>query len=328
MKKILINLVLFMLVSMALFLPNQASEFVLDEINLYDKILLTHAKSPPKGWNTLSAPVFASFWLNQNKYIDKHISKKTIKIFAGQTKEEITKSLAKHLHLNQNKLLKAYKDLSVLKEGDIVSGHYTLSCKADENTTMYSLFTKSKEKFQAFKDKFYQKRTQNITFKEAVIIASIIHKETYHLKEMPLISAVIHNRLKKGMKLQMDGTLNYGKYARTIVTSERIKNDNSVYNTYKIKGLPPHPIGTVSLASLKASLNPASKEYLYFMLNKNGSHDFEVNYKAHLAHIKAFRKKNLPITTNIPNTTPKALKSTYNLGLANDVKIDWGKVNL
>ena len=312
MKKIVLSFFLFGFLS-------YASEFVLDKISIYDKILLTQEKTPSKGWNTLSSPVFASFWLHQNKYV-KHKKQKTIKIFAGQSKEELSQILAKYLHLDKNKLLKAYENLSVLKEGDIVSGHYTLSTQADENATMYKLFSLSKQKFQAFKDKFFPKRTVDINFKEAVIIASIIHKETYHLKEMPLISAVIHNRLKKGMKLQMDGTLNYGKYSRSIVTSERIKNDNSVYNTYKIKGLPPYPIGTVSLASLKASLNPASKDYLYFMLNKNGSHDFEENYQAHLAHIKSFKQKSKP-------KLKAPLQPSYNLGLG-AVSIDWGKVSL
>ncbi len=106
---------------------------------------------------------------------------------------------------------------------------------------------------------------------------------------MPLISSVIYNRLEKGMKLQMDGTLNYGKYSHTVVTPERIKSDESPYNTYKYKGLPPHPLGTVSLAALKASIKPAESNYIFFMLNPNGTHNFTATYKEHLKNIRAFR---------------------------------------
>jgi len=106
---------------------------------------------------------------------------------------------------------------------------------------------------------------------------------------MPLISSVIYNRLEKGMRLQMDGTLNYGKYAHTIVSPERIKNDESDYNTYKHKGLPPHPLSTVTIDALKASMRPKKTDYLFFMLNKDGSHNFAATYEKHLANIKAFR---------------------------------------
>jgi UPF0755 protein len=106
---------------------------------------------------------------------------------------------------------------------------------------------------------------------------------------MPLISSVIYNRLEKGMKLQMDGTLNYGPYAHTIVTPERIRNDTSEYNTYKHRGLPPHPLSTVTLDALKATMKPASSDYLFFMLNENGTHNFAASYDTHLENIRAFR---------------------------------------
>ena len=136
-------------------------------------------------------------------------------------------------------------------------------------------------------------------------IASIIQKETQDPKEMPLISSVIHNRLKKGMKLQLDATLNYGKYSHQIVTPERIQRDKSHYNTYRHKGLPPHPIGSATKEAILAALNPAQTEYLYFMLADKGTHNFAITYPEHLAHIRWYKaqkeKKNRE--TNRSNNT-------------------------
>ncbi|HIQ27451.1 MAG TPA: endolytic transglycosylase MltG, partial [Sulfurovum sp.] len=131
------------------------------------------------------------------------------------------------------------------------------------------------------------------------IIASIIQKESNNIDEMPLISSVIYNRLEKGMRLQMDGTLNYGKHSHTIVTSERIKTDTSLYNTYKHKGLPPAPLSSVSVDALKAACNPETSKYLFFMLTKDGTHVFADNYDEHLENVRAF--KNRPKDENITN---------------------------
>ena len=104
-----------------------------------------------------------------------------------------------------------------------------------------------------------------------------------------MVSSVIHNRLKKRMRLQMDGTLNYGKYSHIKVTPERIRDDNSTFNTYKHKGLPDSPIGAVSVSAIKAAIKPAKSKHLYFMKNKDGVHDFSDSFKAHRKNIKKAR---------------------------------------
>ncbi len=71
-----------------------------------------------------------------------------------------------------------------------------------------------------------------------VTLASVIQKEAASVDDMPLVSSVIQNRLKKNMRLQMDGTLNYGKYSHQKVTAARIRSDKTSYNTYKHRGLP------------------------------------------------------------------------------------------
>jgi len=120
---------------------------------------------------------------------------------------------------------------------------------------------------------------------------------------MPIIASVIENRLNKGMKLQMDGTLSYGKYSHKTITSKRIRKDTSYYNTYIHGGIPPAPLCTVSIEALRAALHPKKTNYLYFMLNKKGRHDFSASYKQHVKHIKAFRSKKKKKDSNTTQKT-------------------------
>jgi UPF0755 protein len=123
-----------------------------------------------------------------------------------------------------------------------------------------------------------------------VTIASIIQKESANNEEMPIVSSVIYNRLKKGMKLQMDGTLNYGKYSHIRITAKRIREDNSTYNTYIHSGIPAAPVCNVSREAIMAAIFPAKTDYLYFMKSKKGTHDFACNYSTHLRNIKRATK--------------------------------------
>ena len=84
----------------------------------------------------------------------------------------------------------------------------------------------------------------------------------------------------------MDGTLNYGKYSHIKVTPERIRKDTSRFNTYKHKGLPPSPIGAVSFDAIIAAIKPAQTDYLYFMKNNQGTHDFTKSYSTHRRNIE------------------------------------------
>lgn len=108
----------------------------------------------------------------------------------------------------------------------------------------------------------------------------------------------------------MDSTLNYGKYSHTVITPERIKEEKSLFNTYKYKGLPPHALGTMSIDALKAASKSQKGDYLYFMLNKEGKHDFTQTYEEHLKNVKAFKdylkeKKAQESNTTDSNTSTK-----------------------
>lgn len=124
---------------------------------------------------------------------------------------------------------------------------------------------------------------------EALIAASLIEKEAYFGDERPMISGVLVNRLNKSMLLQIDATVIYGMGAR--FTGSLHKEDlkeNTIYNTYIHKGLPPTPIAIPSLDSLKAALHPAQHDYFYYVARGDGGHQFSENYAQHeLAVTKA-----------------------------------------
>ncbi len=123
-----------------------------------------------------------------------------------------------------------------------------------------------------------------LTLTEWVTLASIIGKESGNREEKPLISAVFHNRMKHGMKLQSDPTAIYhleraGTPVKTVLRSHLQKD--TPYNTYRINGLPPGPIANPGIDSLRAALNPAQANYLYFVAKNDGTHEFSATLAAH-----------------------------------------------
>lgn len=130
-------------------------------------------------------------------------------------------------------------------------------------------------------DLLEQMERLDLTESEVVILASIIEKEGGPNEEKPLISAVFHNRLKKGMRLQSDPTVIYGmEDFDGNLRREDLKKETP-YNTYRIKGLPPGPICNPGLEAIRAALYPAPVKYLYFVSNNIGSHHFSTNLVDH-----------------------------------------------
>jgi len=119
---------------------------------------------------------------------------------------------------------------------------------------------------------------------ELVVMASIIERETKLATERPLVSSVIYNRLRKGMRLEIDATIEYVLPGNRFRLRNRDLRIDSPYNTYRNKGLPPGPISSPGLASLQAAANPADTPYIYYVLTgKDGSHTFAADSKTFLA---------------------------------------------
>lgn len=259
------------------------------EVTWLDKQMLRFRKTPDEGWYSVEPGNHGRLLFFQHLYKQKTNKTMDVVVYAGETKNELTARLANDMKLDKEDLLSKYKTLAHFEESDILAQRYTIARKADANATMQYIFLESRRKLEKFSKEYFKHTPALRELKIVHIIASIIQKESNSVKEMPLISSVIYNRLGKGMRLQMDGTLNYGEYAHTIVTSERIKSDESDYNTYKHKGLPPHPLSTVTLDALIASMRPTRSDYIFFMLNKTGTHNFTATYAKHLENVRAFR---------------------------------------
>lgn len=127
---------------------------------------------------------------------------------------------------------------------------------------------------------------------EALIMASIIEKETGRASDRPLIAAVFVNRLRNGMLLQTDPTVIYGLGERFDGNlRKRDLLDDTPYNTYTRAGLPPGPIAMPGLGSLRAALNPASSDALYFVARGDGTSQFSRTLEEHNQAVARYQRK-------------------------------------
>jgi len=132
-------------------------------------------------------------------------------------------------------------------------------------------------------------RQLGMTEHKVLTLASIIEREAALDGERPLISAVYHNRMRKRLRLQADPTAIYGvKPLSAGVTREDIRR-KTPYNTYTINGLPPGPISSPGIKSIRAALFPADVKYLYFVSNNDGSHTFSATHAEHMKAVQKYR---------------------------------------
>lgn len=170
-------------------------------------------------------------------------------------------------------LAKAYRGSL---EGYLFPKTYTFREGTDARTALEMMLDQF-DKEVAEVDKSYAEG-RGLDLGELVILASIVEREAQLDKERPLVSSVMYNRLKRGMRLQVCATIEYVLPGNKLRLTEQDLKTPSPYNTYLHDGLPPGPIASPGLASLKAAAKPAESDYLYYVLTgKDGSHTFASN---------------------------------------------------
>ena len=203
-----------------------------------------------------------------------------VTLIEGWTIEQFADELKKKLEIDSYKFLRLCRDYNFIHskgidapslEGFLFPDTYIFLKTYTEEDIIQVLVNQFTYNIQEL-----QKRSSlgKINVREVTTMASIIQGEALYEDEMHIISSVYHNRLKRGMLLQADPTIQYiipGKPRRLFNKDLAVDNP---YNTYKYIGLPPGPINNPGLAAQKAALNPAETDYLYFVSNGEGRHTF------------------------------------------------------
>jgi UPF0755 protein len=218
-----------------------------------------------------------------------------VKLFDGSTIRAFAERLQNENIVPADSFLLCVNDSTVIKKyfpdkksllGYLLPGSYELFEHSEAENVVAVLLTS----FKTFENEEIDPILQNsgLTLNEVIILAAIVDGETNKTDEMPRIAGVYLNRLKLGMKLQADPTLQFlrsEKWGR--VTAELLTND-SPYNTYKYYGLPPGPINNPGKDAIRAALNPEHHNYLFFVADTKGGHLFASTYEEHQKNAKAY----------------------------------------
>ncbi|MFZ2890768.1 endolytic transglycosylase MltG [Sulfuricurvum sp.] len=254
-------------------------------VNLYkiDAFILRLIGQPQQGWIDLKVEKTSRIEFLY-KLTTAKAATRAITLIPGETTTIFLRQLSDELSLDMNLLQRAYDKHAPYREGSFVPDTYSIPNEISEEELIIHLLNESDETMQGWANE-YKKSYDKEKWLQIVTKASVIQKEAASVSDMPVVSSVIDNRLKKGMRLQMDGTLNYGEYSHQKVTARRIRTDRTPYNTYKNKGLPLYPVCNVSKNAIHAAINPKSTDYLYFVRGKNGDHIYSSYFSTHHKNI-------------------------------------------
>lgn len=225
-----------------------------------------------------------------------------ITIPEGYSIKQIGRLIEKKLSLSREKFYKETTNDSLIKllglkgkiknlEGFLFPDTYDFPIGINEKKIVNMLFNEFREKVLENDDLDSELETTDSTLLKIITLASIVQGETNLIDEMPVVAGVYTNRLNKGMKLEADPTVQFiiPDGPRRLLY-EDLKT-NSPYNTYLFKGLPPGPINNPGVNAIKAALNPAEHNYIFFVATGQGGHRFSETYQQHLDAVKDYRKK-------------------------------------
>jgi len=179
--------------------------------------------------------------------------------------------------------------------------------------TELAILANAYDKMQKLLQQEWEKRDNNLPFRdayEALILASIVEKETGRADERRLIAGVFVNRLRHGMRLQTDPTVIYGM-GESFDGNLRLKDlrRDTPYNTYTRTGLPPTPVAMPGKESLQAVMHPVINGALFFVARGDGGHDFSATLEEHNKAVIKYQLKGKPRTSAARDKTPTATTS-------------------
>jgi UPF0755 protein len=219
-------------------------------------------------------------------------------IIEGQALRDILNALSMAPHLQNDLKLEQLGEQIIGRQTHLEGWLFPDTYHYHSNDTASSLLKRAAQKMQQTLADAWQQRANDLPYDtayEALIMASIIEKETALASERPLIASAFINRLNTNMRLQTDPTVIYGlgeDFDGDIKRKDLI--NYTPYNTYRINGLPPTPIAMPSKEAILAAVNPPKSEYVYFVAKGDGSHQFSTTLKQHNAAVNRYilNKKN------------------------------------
>ncbi|MDN3404844.1 MAG: UPF0755 protein [Pseudoalteromonas tetraodonis] len=219
-------------------------------------------------------------------------------IIEGQALRDVLNTLSTSTHLQNDLKLEQLGEQIIGKQTHLEGWLFPDTYYYHSNDTASSLLKRAAQKMQQTLADAWQQRASDLPYDtayEALIMASIIEKETALASERPLIASAFINRLNTNMRLQTDPTVIYGLGEDFDGDIKRKDLRNyTPYNTYRINGLPPTPIAMPSKEAILAAVNPPKSEYVYFVAKGDGSHQFSTTLKQHNAAVNRYilNKKN------------------------------------
>lgn len=214
----------------------------------------------------------------------------------GLMLQEIVTQIERQLPLPRDSILAAVRDSALRArfdvpaptlEGYLYPSTYLVRTDADARTVVQQMAAEFAGRWQP--EWTRRLDTLGMTRHELVTLASIIEGEVRHDRDRRFVSSVYHNRLRRGMRLQADPTVIYALGRRRRLF-EKDYQTPSRYNTYRIDGLPPGPIGSPAVGSIEAALYPARTDFLYFVARPDGQHVFSRTLREHLETVREVRQ--------------------------------------
>lgn len=249
-----------------------------------------------------------------NKLRSGDVRQFTVTFPEGWTTQQWLEALTKKPNVANTLVGKTPRELAIMLgvAGDSIEGWLAPDTYVYRSgDTDAAILRRAHQRMEAILFKLWQTRADDLPYEtpyDALIMASIVEKETSVSEELAQISGVFVRRLRKGMRLQTDPTVIYGLGAafNGNLTRQHLRKA-SPYNTYLIDGLPPTPIAHPGIGAVRAALHPAPGDALFFVATGDGRHAFSRTYKEHRQAVQRFQIKHrvrdyrsVPATTGAP----------------------------